>query len=131
MNRGGTMSERNPQKKSSSMIQRCVTGAVLVALLACVLFVGSWLFALAAFLCLSLALHEELTAISRGGHHPVWWTSFAGLTISVPLMMFYSSLVIIPILALLSFAVLLVVMRREDPDLVDICMSELPMLSVV
>ena len=117
MNRGGTMSERNPQKKSSSMIQRCVTGAVLVALLACVLFVGSWLFALAAFLCLSLALHEELTAISRGGHHPVWWTSFAGLTISVPLMMFYSSLVIIPILALLSFAVLLVVMRREDPDL--------------
>ena len=53
MNRGGTMSERNPQKKSSSMIQRCVTGAVLVALLACVLFVGSWLFALAAFLCLA------------------------------------------------------------------------------
>ena len=70
---------------------------VLVALLAGVLFVGSWLFALAAFLCLSLALYEELTALSRGGHYPVWWTSFAGLAISVPLMMFYSSLVIIPI----------------------------------
>ena len=125
------MSESNPQKKTSSMIQRCITGAVLVALLAGVLFVGSWLFALAAFLCLSLALYEELTALSRGGHYPVWWTSFAGLAISVPLMMFYSSLVIIPILALLSFIVLLVVMRRENPDLVDICMSELPMLTVV
>ena len=85
------MSESNPQKKTSSMIQRCITGAVLVALLAGVLFVGSWLFALAAFLCLSLALYEELTALSRGGHYPVWWTSFAGLAISVPLMMFYSS----------------------------------------
>lgn len=113
------------------MIQRCITGAVLVALLAGVLFVGSWLVAVAAFLCLSLALYEELTALSRGGHYPVWWTSFAGLAISVPLMMFYSSLVIIPILALLSFIVLLVVMRRENPDLVDICMSELPMLTVV
>jgi len=81
------MSESNPQKKTSSMIQRCITGAVLVALLAGVLFVGSWLFALAAFLCLSLALYEELTALSRGGHYPVWWTSFAGLAISVPLMM--------------------------------------------
>ena len=125
------MSESNPQKKTSAMIQRCITGAVLVALLACVLFVGSWLFAVVAFLCLSLALYEELTALSRGGHYPVWWTSFAGLAISVPLMMFYSSLVIIPILALLSFIVLLVVMRRENPDLVDICMSELPMLTVV
>ena len=124
------MSESNPQKKTSSMIQRCITGAVLVALLAGVLFVGSWLFAVAAFLCLSLALYEELTALSRGGHYPVWWTSFAGLAISVPLMMFYSSLVIIPILELLSFIVLLVVMRRENPDLVDICMSELPMLTV-
>ena len=28
------MSESNPQKKTSSMIQRCITGAVLVALLA-------------------------------------------------------------------------------------------------
>ena len=27
------MSESNPQKKTSSMIQRCITGAVLVALL--------------------------------------------------------------------------------------------------
>lgn len=121
------------QKKNirSSMTQRIITGAVLVALLAVLLFLGSWPFALMAFLCLALALHEELTAISRGGHHPVWWTSFAGLAISVPLMMFFSSLVIIPILALLSFCVLYVVMRREDPDLIDICMSVLPMLSVV
>ena len=46
-------------------------------------------------------------------------------------MMFYSSLVIIPILTLLSFAVLFQVMRREDPDLVDIMVSMLPMLTIV
>lgn len=118
-------------KKRSSRTQRIITGAVLLVLLAIVLYVGGWLFALAAFACLSLALHEELSALERYGHHPVWWTSFAGLAISVPLMMFYSSVVIIPILTLLSFCVLLVVMRRENPDLIDIEMSILPMLTLV
>ena len=52
------MSESNPQKKTSSMIQRCITGAVLVALLAGVLFVGSWLFAVAAWWCRAGAVCE-------------------------------------------------------------------------
>lgn len=72
------MSEKNESKKSS-MTQRIATGAVLVALLALVLYVGGWLFATMAFLALSLALWEELNALSRYGHHPVWWASFAGL----------------------------------------------------
>ena len=80
------MSEKNESKKSS-MTQRIATGAVLVALLALVLYVGGWLFATMAFLALSLALWEELNALSRYGHHPVWWASFAGLAVSVPLMM--------------------------------------------
>lgn len=119
------------QKKKSSMTQRIITGAVLVALLAVVLYVGGWLFAAAAFVCLSLALYEELTALSHAGHRPVWWVSFVGLAVSVPLMQFYSSLVMIPVLTLLSFCVLFQVMRREDPNLIDIVMSVLPMLTVV
>ena len=127
------MSEPNESaaKKRSSMTQRIITGAVLVALLCVVLYVGGWLFSVVGFLALALALHEELTALSRGGHQPVWWTSYVGLALAVPLMMFYSSLVIIPILTLLSFAVLFQVMRREDPDLVDIMVSMLPMLTIV
>lgn len=127
------MSQPNaqPDKKKSTMVQRTITGTILVSLLCIVLYVGGWLYALTAFVCLTLALSEELTAISRGGHHPVWWTSFAGLVISVPLMMQYSSLVIIPILSLLSFCVLFAVMRRDDPDLVDIMVSILPMLTLV
>ncbi len=124
------MSEKNESKKTS-MMQRIATGAVLVAVLALVLYVGGWLFAAMAFLALSMALCEELNALSRYGHHPVWWTSFAGLAISVPLMMSYSSLLIIPILTLLYFCVLFVVMRRENPDLIDIMVSVLPMLTVV
>ncbi len=118
-------------KKKSSMTQRVTTGAILVVLLGVVLYAGGWLFAVVCFLALSLALYEELSALRRGGHNPVWWTSFVGLAASVPLMMFYSSLAIIPILTLLSFAVLLQVMRREDPDLVDIMVSVLPMLTLV
>lgn len=118
-------------KKKSSRTQRITTGAILVVLLGVVLYAGGWLFAVVCFLALSLALYEELSALRRGGHNPVWWTSFVGLAASVPLMMFYSSLAIIPILTLLSFAVLLQVMRREDPDLVDIMVSVLPMLTLV
>ena len=46
-------------------------------------------------------------------------------------MMFYSSLAIIPILTVLGFFVVLQVMRREDPDLVDILVSILPMITLV
>lgn len=119
------------EKKRSTKVQRVITGAVLVVLLAAVLAIGGWFFAIVAFIALSLALHEEFSALRSGGHRPVVWTSYIGLGISIPLMMQYSSLVIIPILTLLSFAILLQVMRRDNPDLVDIMTSVLPMLTIV
>ncbi|NLO86740.1 MAG: phosphatidate cytidylyltransferase [Clostridiales bacterium] len=119
------------EKKRSTKVQRVITGAVLVVLLAAVLAIGGWFFAIVAFIALSLALHEEFSALRSGGHRPVSWTSYIGLGISIPLMMQYSSLVMIPILTLLSFAILLQVMRRDNPDLVDIMTSVLPMLTIV
>ncbi|MEG0491974.1 MAG: CDP-archaeol synthase [Clostridia bacterium] len=127
------MSENTDElaKKRASMTQRVITGAVLVIVLGTLLAIGGWVFAIVGMLALSLAVYEELSAFRNGGHNPVWWTSFVGLAVSVPLMMSYSSLVIIPVLTLLSFSVLFQVMRREDPDLIDICISILPMLTLV
>lgn len=118
-------------KAKSSKTQRIVTGTVMITLLAGILYVGSWLFASIAFLAIALTIKEETTALRHAGHDPVVWTSYVALAISVPLMMFYSSLSIIPVLTVMSFCVLLRVMRRPNPDLMDILASVLPMLTLV
>ena len=78
------MSESNPQKKTSSMIQRCITGAVLVALLAGVLFVGSWLFALAA-VAIFAAFPRAMVVMARflGIDAPVNMIFFLGFCFSL------------------------------------------------
>ena len=113
------------------MTQRIVTGALLLLGLTAVLFLGGWYFAVAAFIAITLCIYEELRALRQCGHHPVSWTSYAALAISVPLMMYYSSVVIIPTLSIISFCVLLVIMRRETPLLSDVMVSVLPMLTLV
>ena len=123
--------KETPKKKPSSMWQRIVTGACLIAVLTLVLCLGGWYFAVAVFLATMLAIHEELNALKVGGHRPVCWTSYVALCLAVPAMRFYSSLAIIPILTVLGFFVVLQVMRREDPDLIDILVSVLPMITLV
>ena len=120
-----------PEKKKSSLAQRTATGAFLIALLVLVLRLGGWVVAVTVFVCLAMGLYEELHALCAAGHAPVWWPSFAALAVSMPLMIFYSTAAMIPILTLLSFCVLFCIMRRQDPDLIDLEMSVLPMLSIV
>ncbi len=126
------MSEANEQQRAkSSRTQRIITGAVLCSALAGVLAVGGWLFVAAVFIAIAIAIYEESDALIRGGHKPIIWTSYASLAVSVPLIMFYSSLTTIPILVIMSFFVMLLVMRRQEPDLTDIMVSVLPMLTLV
>ena len=119
------------ESKRGSFAQRSWTAVLLCAFLTAALYLGSWFFAVAAFIAITLTLYEELRALRDGSHHPVCWTSYASLAMSVPLIMFYSSLAIIPTMALLCFCVVLQVMRRETPDLIDILVSVLPMLTIV
>lgn len=125
------MSETVEEKKKASFIKRVWTGAVLVILLALVLYLGSWYFAVMAFAATAIAIHEELSALRAGGHRPVCWTSYLALALAVPSMMFYSSLAMIPILTVLGFFVVLQIMRRQEPDLIDILTSILPMMTIV
>lgn len=125
------MNGKPASSKRSSVWQRIITGAVLLVGLAVALAVGGWLLAAVAFLCLTLSLYEELNALKQGGHYPLEWTSYACLALSVPLMMSYSYAALVPLLTLMSFVVVLAVMRRRGPDLVDIMVSILPLLTVV
>ncbi len=113
------------------MTQRIITAVLMVAALAALLILGGWYFAVGALLALGLCLHEELGALRQKGHNPVRWASYAALAISVPLMMYFSSVVIIPTLTIVSFCVLIQVMRRQEPTLLDVTMSMLPVLSIV
>ena len=113
------------------MIQRTITGVLLIAGLAVLLYFGGWVFVTAAGLIFSFAIYEELNALTAGGHQPVRWVSYATLIISAPVVMMYSYVAIMPILTLFSFCALLQIMRRDQPDLVDVMVSVLPMLSLV
>lgn len=126
-----TENPKPAEEKRASRVQRFWTATVLVSLLVGLLYLGGWYFAVVAFVAIALTLYEELKALRDGGHQPVGWTSYAALALAVPLMMFYSSLAIIPTLAMLCFCVVLQVMRRETPDLIDILVSVLPMITIV
>ena len=113
------------------MAQRIITGGIMTLALALLLYLGGWVFAIAAFLVFALAIYEELHALTQAGHQPVCWTAYAALAISVPTVLYYSYASIIPILTLLSFCALLQIMRRPEPDLIDVLISVLPMLTLV
>ena len=99
--------------------------------LAALIYFGGWVFAVVACAIFCRGIFEELRALEAGGHKPLWWVSFASLLVSVPMVMLYSYLAIIPILTLFSFCALLLIMRRQEPDLVDVMVTVLPMYTLV
>lgn len=119
------------KKKKNSMLQRTATGVALAAGLILLLAIGGWVLALAVVLCLSLALYEELHALKSGGHNPVWWTSFAALIVSAPLVLYHSAVAVAPVLLFFSLAALFCVMRRENPDFIDALVSVTPLFTLV
>ncbi len=116
------------------MLQRTITAICLILALLALLYLGGWFFAVGAAIAIALTVYEELRALKAAGHRPVWWASFAGLAVSVPTVMLVdtpSMSLIIAILVALGFAVVLQVMLRPAPDLIDILVSVMPMLTLV
>lgn len=118
-------------KQTSSLKQRLITAFALIPVLVAVVAIGGWFAALAATACLAIALYEELNSLRLGGYRPVWWTAFASLIIGAVLVMMHSPTVILLVMTVLVLAVQLCVMCRKDPQLPDIMVSVLPMLTVV
>jgi len=103
---------------------------MVLGLIALVYF-GGWVFAVVACAIFCRGIYEELRALEACGHKPLWWVSFASLLISVPMVMLYSYLAMIPILTLFSFCALLLIMRRQEPELVDVMVTVLPIYTLV
>ena len=112
------------------MLQRFLTGAVLVVALVAVLYLGGWYFAVVAMLVLLLCVHEELSAFKKAGHRPVIWPAYAAVILSVPAMMFFSNLALVPTLTAMCLCCMLGVMRRDEPELTDVMVSVAPIITI-
>ncbi|MFH1513168.1 MAG: phosphatidate cytidylyltransferase [Bacillota bacterium] len=113
------------------MWQRFITGTLLTLFLITVLILGGYVFGAVAFVVCGLCVYEELQAMKQGGHRPLSWPVFAALFACAPLMLFVRPLAIVPVLMLTCIFVIFAVMRRETPDLTDVMVSLLPLLTIV
>ena len=112
------------------MRQRTITGLLLTALLAVLLWLPGWCMAIAVLICVSFAVHEEMQALSKAGHQLVKWPTWAAMALSVPLTYFLSQKVMVPLVGAALLAMTVQVLFRKEPNLADLAMSALPLLTV-
>ena len=112
------------------MRQRFITGAGLVIFLAVCLWAPNWCMALATLVCVGFAVWEEYHALVTAGHRVVSWPTWVSLGISVPLTILFGMKIIIPLLTLALFCMVTQILFRSEPELTDLSMSALPLLTV-
>ena len=112
------------------MRQRTITGLLLTALLAVLLWLPGWCMAIAVLICVSFAVHEEMQALTKAGHQLVKWPTWAAMALSVPLTYFLSQKVMVPLVGAALLAMTVQVLFRKEPNLADLAMSALPLLTV-
>ena len=112
------------------MKQRTITGLALTAFLAVMLWLPGWCMAIAVMVCVSLAMYEEMQALKKAGHRIVIWPTWAAMALSIPLTYFLSQKIMIPLVAAAFLAMCVQVLFREEPELTDLEMSSLPLVTV-
>ena len=113
------------------MKQRVITAVLLILLLVILLCLPGWCFALAGLICVGFATWEEYHALQTAGHRVVTWPAWTVLAASVPLTRLYGTRIMVPLMVLALFSMSAQIIFREKPDLVDLAMSALPILTVV
>ena len=112
------------------MKQRLITGLGLTAFLALCLWAPNWCMALATLICISFAVWEEYHALSTAGHQVVSWPTWVIMATSVPMTLLFGVKVIVPLLAAALFMMVTQILFRTEPELTDLSMSALPLLTV-
>ena len=112
------------------MKQRFITGLMLSAFLAICLWLPNWCMALATLICIGFAVWEEYHALVTAGHRVVSWPTWVILAVSLPLTLFLGVKIIVPLLALALFIMVTQILFRPEPELTDLSMSAMPLLTV-
>ena len=112
------------------MKQRVITGAMLIILLVVLLWLPGWCMATATMICIAFAVREEMKALEKAGHRLVVWPTWAAMALSIPLTIWLSQKAMIPLVGAALLAMTVQVMFREKPELTDLTMSMLPLMTV-
>ena len=126
------------------MKQRMITGALLILLLAVMLWLPGWCMATAVMICIGFAVWEEYHALKHAGHRVVSWPTWTAMGLSIPLAYFYGQFIrqtdptvmmsghkiVIPLVIAALLAMVVHVLFRGQPELTDMMTSALPLLTV-
>ena len=112
------------------MKQRIITGALLIIFLAVMLWLPGWCMAIATLACISFAVYEEMQALRKSGHDIVTWPTWVAMVLSIPLTHLLGQKVMIPLVVLSLLVMTVRILFRKDPQLMDLAMSALPLLTV-
>lgn len=110
------------------MTVRIITGVLLAGVLAVILALGGWVFAVSYMLTICVAMYEVYLSLEQAGHRPVQWPSWLCLILSIPLFHNFGSVTLL--LPLAGGAAMLTagfVMFRPQPRLEDLLVSIMPL----
>ena len=115
--------------KPKNLLQRTVTAAFLIALVALLIYFGSWAMVAGVVAAGGIAMYEEFKAL-RNKHHIVSWPTWVGLIVGAPLTLLLGTRVILSVMFGITLVTMLCVVFRKDASLEDMVLGLLPLVSV-
>ncbi len=113
------------------MKQRTITAAILASVTTVLLILGNEVLAAAILAIICFAVYEEYSALSKAGHHPLAWPTWAGLALSVPLLAIGGAKLLLVVAVSVALVTVAVILFRREPKIEDILYSLLPFVSLV
>lgn len=115
------------------MMQRIITGAVLIVAAALLIYFGGLTLGIAVTVCLLVAVHEEFKALRAAGHNAIEWPVWVISAVGLPIIVFLGDKSVMPMVLLTCLASIICIVFRGDrePTLEDTVMSVLPLFHVV
>ena len=99
------------------MLQRTITGVVLIAGVVVLMWIGHLAVAIAVLACIIAAVYEEYDALKKAGHRVVTWPTWLAIGVSAPLMYVFGGKVLIPVTVCACMLTMTCVIFREYPKL--------------
>lgn len=114
------------------MAQRIVTGLILAAMAAVIVYFGGLTMGIVVMFALMIAVHEEVKALRTAGHQVVAWPTYAISAVGLPVIVFLGDKSVMPMVLLACLTtIVVIVFCSEQPTLTNVLMSTLPLFSIV
>ena len=125
-------------KKLSTTAVRVITASIALPIYILMMLCGSWIYATGITLSIAMCIWEELRALQHAGYKPVRWIPFAAVAANYAAIMlrifgvWKGSLtgLLLPFYMTMLFVLILIVLRRQQPELTDITMTLVPTFSI-